>query len=170
MLTPLLRGFRVSPPAFYKAAWVYGELLIDDRFRAIRPPEGQPVIRLCARRLKLEGENGQQRRSELTHCATSDSDSDSPFNRKAYRKAAEQGLPGAKCNLGVMYQNGLGVEIDYQQAAAWYRSAADQGDVRGRFNLATLYMDGKGVPLDYVSADLWYTLAASAGAIPACFV
>lgn len=28
--------------------------------------------------------NGQQRRSKLTHCATSGSDSDSPFNRKTY--------------------------------------------------------------------------------------
>jgi hypothetical protein len=49
-----------------------------------------------------------------------------------YRAAAEQGLAEAKNNIGVMYQDGLGVEHDFAKAANWYRAAADQGDINGQ--------------------------------------
>ena len=80
-----------------------------------------------------------------------------------YRKAAETGIPQAANGLGVMYQDGLGVNRDFQQAATWFRKAAEQGDVQGQFDLANLYMAGRGVPLDYVRAYFWYSLAASSG-------
>jgi TPR repeat protein len=35
-----------------------------------------------------------------------------------YRKAAEQGSAEAQFNLGLLYDNGLGVPLDYSQAAA----------------------------------------------------
>ena len=44
-----------------------------------------------------------------------------------YRKAAAQNYALAQNNLGVMYENGLGVPKDIQQAIAWYRKAAEQG-------------------------------------------
>jgi TPR repeat protein len=62
-----------------------------------------------------------------------------------------------------MYEDGLGVEKDLQQAVAWYRAAARHGDSRGQYDLANLYMLGKGVSLDYVSAYYWYAEAASQG-------
>ena len=80
-----------------------------------------------------------------------------------YRAAAEQGLAEAKNSLGVMYEDGLGVQRDYAQAAHWFQAAAQQGDAAGEYDLATLYAAGRGVPLDYVSAYVWYGLAASAG-------
>ena len=30
-------------------------------------------------------------------------------------------------NLGLMYHNGYGVEIDYEQAVKWYKEAANLG-------------------------------------------
>ena len=41
----------------------------------------------------------------------------------------------AQNNLGVMYAQGLGVPLDYAEAAKWFRKAADQGDGKGRENL-----------------------------------
>lgn len=80
-----------------------------------------------------------------------------------YGKAAGQGLPDAMNSLGVIYEDGLGVDTDYHQAAKCYRVAAEHGSREGQFDLATMYMTGKGVPLDYVSAYRWFSLAASSG-------
>ena len=52
-----------------------------------------------------------------------------------YRKAAEQGLARAQCNLGICYDDGTGVPQDTAQAAAWYRKAAEQGLARAQCNL-----------------------------------
>jgi len=62
-----------------------------------------------------------------------------------------------------MYEDGLGVEQDYNLCAKWFLMAAENGDAEARFNLANLYRTAKGVPLDYVSAYIWYSLAASRG-------
>ena len=61
-------------------------------------------------------------------------------------------LWGAQSNLGIMYYNGLGVEQDYDQAAAWYRKAADQGDAVAQYNLGYSYDEGEGVEKDTVQA------------------
>ena len=42
---------------------------------------------------------------------------------------AEAGDEVAQYNLGVMYDNGLGVPQDPKEAVKWYRLAAEQGDV-----------------------------------------
>ena len=46
---------------------------------------------------------------------------------KWYRKAAEQGLPVAQHNLGMMYYNGEGVEEDEVEAYAWFLLAKARG-------------------------------------------
>jgi hypothetical protein len=56
-----------------------------------------------------------------------------------WRKAADQGLPAAQYNLGLMYENEEGVSQDLAEAAKWYRKAAEQGDDAARQNLAALY-------------------------------
>ena len=43
-----------------------------------------------------------------------------------YLKAAQQGDAGGQNYLGMMYENGLGVEKDYQQALNWHKKAASQ--------------------------------------------
>ena len=47
---------------------------------------------------------------------------------KFYRKAANQGLADAQCNLAFMYYNGQGVSQDYERAVGWYKRAAKQGN------------------------------------------
>ena len=49
---------------------------------------------------------------------------------------AESGNAEAQCRLGAMYQLGLGVEVDEEQAIAWYRRAGEQGNGVANNNLA----------------------------------
>ena len=51
---------------------------------------------------------------------------------KSYRKAAEQGLAEAQCNLGGCYANGYGVEKNYYEAVKWWRRAAEQGHAQAQ--------------------------------------
>ncbi|KAG0221303.1 hypothetical protein BGW41_006953 [Actinomortierella wolfii] len=45
---------------------------------------------------------------------------------RRFRKSAEDGDPAAQYNLGLVYEKGLGVPKDIDQAVAWYRRAAAQ--------------------------------------------
>ncbi|MDG6345895.1 tetratricopeptide repeat protein, partial [Glaesserella parasuis] len=62
-----------------------------------------------------------------------------------FKELAEQGDVAAQFNLGIMYDNGYGVNQDYHQAAKWYQKAAEQGDAVAQFNLGNMYSDGRGV-------------------------
>src|SRR4030043_216659 len=76
---------------------------------------------------------------------------------------AEQGLPEAQFNLGLMYDKGQGVPQDYAEAVKWYRKAAEQGNTSAQFNLGLMYDKGQGVPQDYAEAVRWYRKAADQG-------
>ena len=52
--------------------------------------------------------------------------------------AAEQGSDYAQSYLGIMYQEGQGVEQDLEEAIKWYRLAASQGDATAQKNLKRL--------------------------------
>jgi len=60
-----------------------------------------------------------------------------------------------QANLGVLYENGLGVPQDYGKARQWYEHAAPQGDANAQNNLGYLYVDGKGVPKDEKRGVEW---------------
>lgn len=47
-----------------------------------------------------------------------------------FQRAADQGNPMAKFNLGQMYENGRGVPLDLVQAHMWYNLAATRFDSR----------------------------------------
>ena len=80
-----------------------------------------------------------------------------------YRKAAEQGHPGAQYNLCIMYAKGRGVAQYYAAAMSWCRKAAEQGHDGAQSNLGAMYAQGQGVPQDYVLAHMWFNLAAAKG-------
>ena len=52
-----------------------------------------------------------------------------------YHRAAKLGHSIAYCNIGYLYNNGLGVEIDMKKANHFYELAAIGGSVVARFNL-----------------------------------
>lgn len=76
-----------------------------------------------------------------------------------YRRAAEQGHPGAEANVGlVMFQNGK-----RQEAMPWIRKSADQGDPRAQYLLGTAMFNGDLVAKDWVQAYALMTRAAASG-------
>lgn len=92
------------------------------------------------------------------------------YQREDYAKAlqiwrplADEGFPTAQVNLGLMYENGRGVQQDYAEAAQWFRKAADRGDAQGQLNLGRLYRLGQGVPQNRIDAAKWYRNAANQG-------
>ena len=76
---------------------------------------------------------------------------------------AEQGDADAQYNLGWVYENGQGVQQDYEEAVKWYTLAAEQGDAYAQFNLGLMYDKGEGVPKDSVYAYMWWNIAAAGG-------
>ncbi|HBU59870.1 MAG TPA: hypothetical protein DEB48_08525, partial [Verrucomicrobiales bacterium] len=56
-----------------------------------------------------------------------------------FTKAAKQGNSGAQCNLGLMYENGEGVEENDKIAVNWFRKAAVQGESMAQFNMGWMY-------------------------------
>ncbi len=65
-----------------------------------------------------------------------------------YRRAAEQGHPGAQNNLGLLYFTGRGVERDHARALELYESAARQNDPSGLANLGIMHLFGHEVTQD----------------------
>jgi hypothetical protein len=51
------------------------------------------------------------------------------------QKAADAGNPVAMFALGLLYENGQGVNKDYGKAREWYQKAADAGDTRAKGSL-----------------------------------
>ncbi|MBT5632685.1 MAG: sel1 repeat family protein, partial [Nitrospina sp.] len=45
---------------------------------------------------------------------------------KWFRLAAEQGQNSAQYHLGLMYHNGRGIPVDFQEAILWFRRSAEQ--------------------------------------------
>ena len=52
---------------------------------------------------------------------------------QCFQAAAEQGHTDSQCLLGVMYDNGQGVDRNYREAVKWFSLAADAGDSRAQF-------------------------------------
>jgi len=69
--------------------------------------------------------------------------------------------------MGVMAENGFGMPVNLQQAAAWYLKAAEQGNTDAQFNLGAMYEHGIGMPADPKQAAYWYRPAAESGDIDA---
>ena len=80
-----------------------------------------------------------------------------------WQPLAELGDVEAQYNLGVMYDEGAGVNRDLACAADWYRKAAEQGFVDAQTNLGFMYYHGQGVSRDFREAARWFQQAADQG-------
>ena len=82
---------------------------------------------------------------------------------KAFRIAAEKGMPEAQYNLGYCYSNGKGVEKDMVEAVKWLRKAAEKGMPEAQWAMAGCYAGGEGVEKDMGEAVRWARKAARQG-------
>ncbi len=60
-------------------------------------------------------------------------------------KAAEAGNIEAQNQLGMVYANGNGVELNYKEAFIWIKKAADGGHIQSLRTLSWLYANGFGI-------------------------
>jgi len=115
---------------------------------AARPHSAALRIQVRLGRMLLEG--GELARDERA-----------AFGVSLGRGAAE---PSEAMNMmGRCHENGWGVPVDLERAAASYRASAEGGRDWGQYNLGNLLFDGRGVAPDRLQALRWYLRAASQG-------
>lgn len=79
-----------------------------------------------------------------------------------YNKAI-LGESSSQFEIGQLYQYGIGVAQNIDQAITYYQLAAAQGDARAEYNLGVVYLEGKTNPVDYKKGVDWMMDAAFKG-------
>ena len=82
---------------------------------------------------------------------------------KTARPLADNGNANAQYNMGVLYDEGYGVEQDYAKAREWYEKAAAQNYPKAEHNLGIMYQSGHGVEKSSAQAAKWFKRAAEHG-------
>lgn len=80
-----------------------------------------------------------------------------------FQRLAAKGDPAAVNDIGLMYEQGLGVPVDYDRARRYYTVAMKAGGAGGMISLGSMYEQGHGVAVDYAQARRYYTMAEDAG-------
>jgi len=70
--------------------------------------------------------------------------------------AADRGASRALYHLGLIYEQGLEVEIDLGKAFRLHLSAAQRGEVTAYIHVARMLRFGRGTPVDIDAACSWY--------------
>lgn len=83
--------------------------------------------------------------------------------REIWERMAGDGNGQAMNNLGVLYDQGQGVEPDPGRAAHWFAQAANAGNAAGMSNYGRMLEQGRGVPPNPSEAARWFDLAARKG-------
>jgi len=82
-------------------------------------------------------------------------------------KAAEAGHPEAQNTVGVMLENGQGVQMETAQAEEWYRKAAKQGNLKAQSGLGRLLGPEIQDQTRRIESLTWLLVAAKSGEITA---
>ena len=79
---------------------------------------------------------------------------------KEFTLVSEAGNARVQVFMGIMYDDGIGVELDKNEAVRWFKLSADQGYVFSQMIMGTLLYDGDGVEKD-VEKSLEYLMKAA---------
>jgi TPR repeat protein len=140
-----------APPFALACGWGGENEADDDDEAIVIGADGKPLaeeVDLAA----LTGRGNRQRQSGDLVAAL-----------RSYRQAAEGGHAPAQNNLATMYEQGLGLARDEDQAAAWFRRAAVGGFAPAQHSLAQKLLKGHGVERDAGQAARWLRRAAAGG-------
>ncbi|MBY0573244.1 MAG: sel1 repeat family protein [Undibacterium sp.] len=69
--------------------------------------------------------------------------------------------------IGLTFEYGKGVQVDYKEAFFWYKKSAELDNPSAQFALARMFEEGKGVAKDLKQAANWYEKSADQGALEA---
>lgn len=83
--------------------------------------------------------------------------------RKIWEELAKEGDAQAMNNLGVLYDQGVGVEADPGRAVHWFAESANAGNPSGMSNYGRLLEQGRGIPANVPEAARWFDMAARHG-------
>lgn len=83
--------------------------------------------------------------------------------RSIWEELAEKGDGQAMNNLGVLYDQGKGVEPDAGRALHWFSQAANAGNTAGMNNYGRFLEQGKGIAPNPEEAARWFDMAARQG-------
>lgn len=86
-----------------------------------------------------------------------------------FSELAEAGFHEAQYNLGVMYDNGHGVNEDDETAFKWFLAAAEGGISQAQFNLGEMYRSGEGTEQNLSQALKWLMRSADSGDVDSYF-
>ena len=85
-----------------------------------------------------------------------------------FQKACDADYNSACNKLGEMYQDGLGVSLDYSRARSLYSKTCDDDDMNGCNGLGFLYRHGLGVAVDIDRARTLYRKSCDGGDPSGC--
>lgn len=74
-----------------------------------------------------------------------------------------QGFSRACFQLAVKYEDGEGIQKDFQKAFQFYQKAAEQGLALAQYNLALKFYKGQGIGQSFEKAADWFMKAAKNG-------
>ena len=80
-----------------------------------------------------------------------------------WRPLADAGDLESQYNVGWMYANGLGLNVNVLEAIRWWKKAAKKGHAPAKFSIGLAYLNGDGVKTDDEQAIEWMLSAASTG-------
>lgn len=83
--------------------------------------------------------------------------------RGIWERLAAEGDGQAMNNLGVLYDQGQGVEPDVGRALHWFARAAEAGNASGMSNYGRMLEQGRGMEANPAEAARWFDLAARKG-------
>jgi TPR repeat protein len=81
--------------------------------------------------------------------------------------SAEKGNKQACLNVGMFYEQGVGIHKDYTKALYWYERAAQAGIAEGYLNAGNCYIVGMGTASDVPKAAQYFAKAAEKGSAQA---
>lgn len=77
--------------------------------------------------------------------------------------AALRGEKEAQFQTGVMFERGIGTDVNQSQAAKWYEKAAIQGHIDAQYNMGLMYASGRGIEKNEQFAMMWLASSAKQG-------
>jgi TPR repeat protein len=80
-----------------------------------------------------------------------------------YKIAADKGYAESQCKLGLIYEKGIGIEKNLNEAIRYYRLSANQGNIAAIYYLGYCYFNGLGIKQDYHIAVKLYNKSAIKG-------
>lgn len=80
-----------------------------------------------------------------------------------YEQAAKQGDMDCQFAIANIYENGIGIQVNLQNANYWYYQASLQGDSLSQYRLAKNFENGNGITQSYQDAMYWYLKLAEQG-------